>query len=168
MYPAHFAAALAVKGRVPQAPTWALATAIFLPDLLWIALARTGVEPELPPRGFFDDWSHSVLSIILIATLFACAFWKSGRPVAIGIWIAGLTHFPSDVLIHSARLALYPLSSTRFGWNLWQYGQQKSSLGPNHYWWIVAAVTITLLAVYALSSRRSLLQAKLVTAPACL
>jgi hypothetical protein len=154
MYAAHFAASLAVKGRAPRAPLWALVTAAFLPDFVWIVLARAGVEPELPPRGFFDDWSHSLLMIVVTSTLFALLFWKKDRVVAAAVWIAGLSHLILDFLIHPARLALYPHSAIHLGWSLWSYGQEKSSLGPNHYWWIEAAFIVLLLAVYGFSWRR--------------
>jgi hypothetical protein len=167
MYPAHFAAGLAVKGCVPKAPTWALMTAVFLPDFLWIALARAGIEPEYPPLGFFDDWSHSLLSVVLCSTLFAMAFRGSGRTVAISIWIAGVSHFVLDFLIHPAKLALYPHSAVRLGWNLWQYGQQKSSLGGTHYWWLEAGAILPLLILYGWYGRRNGIPARMIAA-ACL
>jgi hypothetical protein len=58
MYAAHFAAALAFKSFSPKAPTWALLTGAFLPDLFWIAFGLAGIEPSQGP-AFFDDWSHS-------------------------------------------------------------------------------------------------------------
>jgi hypothetical protein len=164
MYAAHFAAGLAVKGRVPQTPTWALMTAVFLPDFIWIALARMGIEPESPPRGFFDDWSHSFLTIIVSASLFAWVFWRRERAVVLAVWIAGLSHFFLDFLIHPAKLALYPHSSLRLGWNLWTFGQGRSWLGPNHYWWVEAGMILPLLAVYVWGSRETQFQRTLVAA----
>lgn len=154
MFAAHFAAGLAVKGRVPSAPLWALLTAAFLPDFLWVVLARAGAEPEYPPRGFFDDWSHSVLMIVLWSTLLAVVFWKRDWIVGVAVWIAGMSHLVLDFLIHPARVALDPHSSIHFGWDLWQYGQQKSSLGPNHYWWVETAFLVIFLAIYAVFANR--------------
>ena len=155
MYAAHFAAGLAVKGRIQRAPLWALMTAVFLPDFLWIILARSGAEPEYPPRGFFDDWSHSVVMILVWSSLFALPFWRRDWMVAVAIWMAGISHLVLDFLIHPRRLAIYPHASIHVGWDLWQYGQQKSRLGPNHYWWIEATFIVVLLAIYALSWKRS-------------
>jgi len=59
VYAAHFAAGLAIKSCVPEAPAWALLTGAFLPDFVWIALANRGIEPA-NPQIFFDDWSHSL------------------------------------------------------------------------------------------------------------
>jgi hypothetical protein len=155
MYAAHFAAGLAVKGHAPRAPLWALLTAAFLPDLLWIVLARAGVEPELPPRGFFDDWSHSLLMIVVWSSLFALLFLNNGRRAAAAVWVAGLSHLILDFPIHPARMSLYPHSSIRLGLSLWNYGQQKSALGPNHYWWIEAGFIVPLLTIYVWPSRRA-------------
>ena len=66
MYAPHFAAVLAIKARVPRAPLSALLIGAFLPDLLWMVLARIGVEPA-QFFNFFDDWSHSLLSVLLLA-----------------------------------------------------------------------------------------------------
>lgn len=164
MYAAHFAAGLAVKGRVPRAPLWALLTAVFVPDFIWVVLARAGVEPEYPPRGFFDDWSHSVLMILVWSTLFALVFWRRGRMIGLAVWVAGLSHLGLDFLIHPARLALYPHAPIHVGWDLWQYGQQKSRLGPNHYWWVEAAFIAVLLAIYAFSAHQSKLPLRIVAA----
>jgi len=164
MYAAHFAAGLAIKGRVPQAPTSALMMGVFLPDLLWVVLARAGIEPEYPPRGFFDDWSHSVLMIVVWSTLFAFFFWKRDHVIAAAVWVAGLSHFVLDFLIHPSRLALYPHSPIHVGWMLWQWGQQKSRFGPNHYWWVETACLILLLTVYGTSRRRSAIPPEIVMA----
>ena len=167
MYAAHFAAALAVKARVPRAPLAALLAAAFLPDFLWIAFARAGFEPEYPPRGFFDDWSHSVLMMTVWATLFALLFLRRGRAVALAVWIAGLSHLALDFLIHPARLSLYPHASLHAGWNLWAWGQARSHLGPSHYWWVEAACVAALLALYAGSARRADIAPRVASA-ACL
>lgn len=164
MYPAHFAAGLAVKGRFPAAPAWALLTAAFLPDFIWILLSRAGIEPELPPQGFFDDWSHSLVMIVLWVSIFALMFWKQGKGVVFAVWIAGLSHFPLDFLVHPKRLGLYPHSSIRLGWELWDFGQRKSQFGPNYYWWIEGGAIVVLLACYAWFARKTTLRPGLVAA----
>ncbi len=155
MYTAHFAAALAVKGRAPQAPAWALLTAAFIPDLIWIALAFKGIEPTQPPKGFFDDWSHSLSMIVVWASLFAAVFWRRGWTVVLPIWIAGISHFFLDFLIHPARLALYPHATIHLGWNLWLFGQTKSWFGANRYWWIELCAIVVLTSIYIDGARRN-------------
>jgi membrane-bound metal-dependent hydrolase YbcI (DUF457 family) len=164
MYAAHFAAGLAIKGRIPRTPTWALMTAIFLPDFFWIVLAWMGIEPTQPPLGFFDDWSHSLVMVLVWSSLFACFFWRRGWPVVLALAIAGISHFILDFLIHPAKLALYPHSSVHLGWDLWQFGLTKSWLGANRYWWYEACVLLVLILLYAWFSWKSRLSPNLVAA----
>ena len=70
MYAAHLAAGLAIKAAEPKAPAWAVLTAAFLPDLFWIGFAAVGAEPANGTM-FFDGWSHSVVSILIQAAVFA-------------------------------------------------------------------------------------------------
>ena len=78
MYAPHFAAALAIKGRAREAPLWALLIGAFIPDLLWIVLARIGIEPA-QTSNFYDDWSHSLVSVAMLATLFCISFSPEGQ-----------------------------------------------------------------------------------------
>src|ERR1700759_4356759 len=109
MTAAHFAVALAIKSRVPRAPTAALVCGAFLPDFIWIILATAGIEPAAR-EIFFDDWSHSLLSVIVYATLFALLFWKRGRVVSLAMWLAVCSHYFLDLPVHPKPLALYPHS----------------------------------------------------------
>src|SRR3954468_15238843 len=110
MYAAHFAAALVIKTRAPEAPTWALMAGAFLPDFIWVALGLAGVEPSQGP-AFFDDWSHSLVMVALYATLFALVFGRRGLSVMAPLWLAVLSHFLLDLPIHPKDLALYPHSA---------------------------------------------------------
>ena len=107
MYAPHFAAALAIKRKSPGAPLWALLIGAFIPDLVWMALARLGIEPA-QTSNFFDDWSHSLVSIAILATLFASAFLRRGKPVVVAVWLAVFSHFVLDFPVHPKRLALAP------------------------------------------------------------
>src|SRR5437867_9908399 len=78
MYAPHFAAALAIKGRSPGAPLWALLIGAFIPDLLWIALARIGIEPA-QTSNFFDDWSHSLISVAVSGDRVCISFPPEGQ-----------------------------------------------------------------------------------------
>jgi hypothetical protein len=151
MYAPHFAAALAIKSRTPQAPFWALLIGAFLADLVWIVLARLGVEPTQP--SFFDDWSHSLLSIVVLATLFAIFFWKKGRRVLVAVWLAVFSHFLLDFPVHPKRLALYPESQVRLGWDLLSWGSRPAWLGATNDWWLQLVVLVALLLFYAQGMR---------------
>ncbi|MDP9122424.1 MAG: hypothetical protein M3O15_13830 [Acidobacteriota bacterium] len=146
MYAAHFAAGLAIKSRTPLAPTAALLAGAFLPDFLWIAFATAGIEPTRP-GAFFDDWSHSLVSCLVWATLFAALFLRLGRTVAAAMWLAVFSHFLLDLPIHPRDLALYPHSAVHLGWGLWR-------IGPLNYWLAQLGVLLVLMLVYSQGARR--------------
>ncbi len=156
MYAAHFAAALAIKSRVPKAPTWALVTGAFVPDFFWVAFGLAGIEPSQGP-AFFDDWSHSLAMVILWATLFALAFWRKGVTVFWAVWVAVFSHFVLDLPIHPKNLALYPHSRLHLGWNLWR-------IGPRNYWYVQALVVVVLTLVYVQGARKLRFASNLIAA----
>jgi hypothetical protein len=154
MYAAHFAAGLAIKGQASKAPTWALLVGAFLPDFAWVAFGLVGAEPSQGPQ-FFDDWSHSLLMVIVWATLFAVCFWRKGLAVMFPVWLAVLSHFVLDLPIHPKNIALFPHSSVHLGWNSWSYGLSPSWLGATHYWWIELSALIVLLLIYIRGAQRA-------------
>jgi hypothetical protein len=140
MFAAHFAAGVAIKSQVPETPIRPLLAAVFLPDFVWIVLAGLGIEPSAPDR-FFDGWSHSLAMILLFAVVVAWAFRRSGRAVALAMFVAVFSHFLLDLPIHPVPLELYPHSTVRFAVNL-------ATVDSMRYWWIQLAVTVVLLAIY--------------------
>jgi hypothetical protein len=148
VYAAHFAAGLAIKSCVPEAPAWALLTGAFLPDFVWIALANRGIEPT-NPQIFFDDWSHSLVMVIFWASLFAIPFWRYGRKTLAAVWLAVFSHFLLDLPIHPKFLALYPHSVAHMGIVV------SATLGAMNYWWVQLAVLLPLTGMYAWGASRS-------------
>jgi hypothetical protein len=147
MYAAHFAAGLAIRSRVKKAPLWPLLAGAFVPDFVWIVLAWRGVEPTEPAR-FFDDWSHSLIMVMVWATLFAVLFYRCyGIRVFWAVWLAVFSHFLLDLPIHPKDLALYPHSTVHLGWGLWR-------IGPLYYWFAQLGVLLALLGVYVQGSLR--------------
>jgi hypothetical protein len=157
VYAAHFAAGLAIKSRIPEAPTWALLVGAFIPDFIWVVLANRGVEPT-EPRLFFDDWSHSLLMIGVWASLFALMFWRRERRVVLAVWFAVFSHFLLDFPVHPKFLALYPHSSFHIGLAL------SGTIGPLNYWWAQMCVLAVLTAIYVHGTRSLRFQANLVAA----
>jgi len=153
MYAPHFAAALAINARSPGAPLWALLIGAFIPDLAWIAFAWIGIEPA-QASNFFDDWSHSLVSIAILATLFASAFLRRGKPVFVAIWLAVFSHFLLDFPVHPKQLALAPLSGVYLGWDLLAWGSRPGWLRAINDWWLQLAILVVLLLVFAIGSRR--------------
>jgi hypothetical protein len=165
MYAAHFAAGLAIGSRAPRAPIWALLAGCLLPDIVWIALATSGIEPSAPSL-FFDDWSHSLVSIFVEASLFTLLFIRRGVYVWAPIWLAVASHFLLDVLIHPKPLALYPHATLHAPWDLWIWGTSKTSFLFTHYWWIQFAIMVPLIGVYAVGARKRGFPTNLIAATA--
>jgi hypothetical protein len=155
MFAAHLAAGLAIGAAQPKAPAWAVLTAVFLPDLLWIALAGAGAEPA-SDAAYFDGWSHSAVSIAVQAFLFALCFRRLGRAVMLAIGLAVFSHLPLDALIHPRPIELWPHSAITLGRPTWAWGQMQSALGKSRYWWVQLAIVAPLLGFYWLrvSGRR--------------
>lgn len=146
MWAAHFAAGVAIKSQVPETPIRPLLAAVFFPDFVWILLAGLGIEPAAPGH-YFDGWSHSLVMVLLYAVAFAWVFRRSGRAVALAMFVAVFSHFLLDLPIHPAPLELYPHSAVRFAVNL-------ATVDSMRYWWIQLTITLVLLAVYAIGMRR--------------
>jgi len=163
MYVPHFGAALAIHSRASRAPLWAFLVGAFLPDLAWIVLARIGVEPADSVK-FFDDWSHSLLSTIVLATVFALFFRSRGRQAMAGIWLVVFSHFLLDFPVHPKLIAAYPLAKIHLGWNSWNaWGSRHGWLAMDNDWWLQLLVLLVFLAVYVVGMRR-FLPARLITA----
>jgi hypothetical protein len=157
VYAAHFAAGLAIKSRLPKAPTWALLAGTFLPDFIWVVLANRGIEPT-EPRLFFDDWSHSLAMTAVWASLFAMMFWKRERQIVLAVWLSVFSHFFLDFPIHPKFLALYPHSSLHLGLAL------SGTIGAIKYWWVQMGVLALLTAIYAQGAHRLRFQTNLIAA----
>jgi hypothetical protein len=163
MFAAHLAAGLAIKAQVPKAPALALLTGAFVPDLVWIGLATVGVE-RTDRAVFFDDWSHSLVMVVVWGIVFALPFLRLGAGVAAAVWAAVFSHFLLDLPFHPKDLALYPYSNVHLGWNLWDIGADKSLLGATNFWWAQLVVLLVLLAAYALAARARAFPANLIGA----
>jgi hypothetical protein len=146
MFAAHAATAVVIKSRVPEASAAWLLVGAFLVDVVWIACATLGLEPTGGP-AFFDDWSHSLLTVLLWATAFAVLFRRKGRAVALAMWVAAASHFLLDLPIHPKALALYPHSSAHLSLGI-------GKVAPLTYWNVQLVVVAVLAVIYVLSMRR--------------
>jgi hypothetical protein len=151
MFAAHFAAGLAIGARARRAPMSALLAGAFLPDVVWIGLAAGGVEPSAP-SVFFDGWSHSFVSVLVMATVFALFFAHKGVRVWLPVWLAVISHVVLDAIIDPTPIAPYPHTSLWVPWDLWRWGALPSTLGFSHYWWIQLPIVAVLLGAYAVSA----------------
>jgi membrane-bound metal-dependent hydrolase YbcI (DUF457 family) len=153
MYAGHFAAGLAIKARVPRAPTWGLLLGVGVLDLLFGPFVLAGIErasltPGLSPGFSLDyiDWSHSLLMSVVWAFLYGLLFARLGRTVALAMGVAVFSHFVLDLVMHPSDLALWPNAATHLGLGLWR-------TLPTGWWFVELAVIAAGLTYYWRRSR---------------
>lgn len=154
MYAGHFAAALALKAKEPEAPTWGLLLGVGLLDLLFgpfvlLGIERVSVTPSVSPGFSLDhiDWSHSLAMSLVWAGLFGVLFFRRDRRVAAVMAIAAFSHFVLDLPMHPPDLALWPGSAVHFGFGLWR------ALPTG--WWFVELALIGLAGWYYIRRARA-------------
>jgi len=126
----HFAVGFASKRGAPRASLGALMAAPLFLDLLWPIFLIAGAESvridpgntAVTPLDLHDyPWSHSLLTSVAWAAVFAAAFWAATRygrgalVLAIGVF----SHWVLDFLTHRPDMPLYPGSATSVGLGLW-------------------------------------------------
>lgn len=130
MFLGHYAVALAAKRAAPRTSLGTLVFAAQLLDELWpimllLGLERLRIVPGLMAASPFDFVSypitHSLLaavgwSVLVGAVYFA--FRRDRRSAAV-LGGAVLSHWLLDVPMHRPDLQLWPGSSVRVGWGLW-------------------------------------------------
>ncbi|HEX8071194.1 MAG TPA: metal-dependent hydrolase [Pyrinomonadaceae bacterium] len=129
MFIGHHAVGFAAKRFAPRASLGALMAAPLLADLLWPVFLLVGREhvrlvPGLMKFSPFDlydfPYSHSLLMLVVWATLFALGYYLRTRyrAGAIAIWLGVVSHWPLDWITHRPDMPLYP-GSARYGLGLW-------------------------------------------------
>lgn len=148
MYAGHFAAGLALKGRVPEAPTWGLLLGVGMLDVLFGPFVLAGIErasitPGVSPGFSLDyiDWSHSLVMSLVWAGLFALAFRGRGGKIAAVMGVAVFSHYLMDLPMHPGDMALWPGSAVHLGFGLWR-------VLPNGWWWVELGVIALGLSYY--------------------
>ena len=154
MYAGHFAAALAIKGKEPSAPTWGLLLGVGFLDVLFgifviLGLEKVRITPGVAP-GFsldFIDWSHSLAMSLVWAALFSIPFWRWGRAAGLAVAVAVFSHFLLDLPMHPPDLALWPGSTVHLGLGLWK----RLPTG----WWLVELAVIAVFCAYYVARARA-------------
>ncbi len=130
MFIAHFGVGLGAKAAAPKVSLGTLFLAAQFIDLIWPTLLLLGIErvniitdaSRQPPLDFVHyPWSHSLLTVIGWALLFATAYFIARRS-RIGAAVLGLavvSHWLLDLVVHYPDLPLYPGSSPLLGFSVW-------------------------------------------------
>jgi hypothetical protein len=140
MYTGHFAAALAIKAKVPKARSWALFVGVGLLDFLFSLFIVLKWE-VWTKQSVSIPWSHSLLMGLVWGLLYAFIFCKKDKAVFIALAVAVFSHFILDFFVHPRHLVLYPSAQNLIGLNL---GQQGWGAG----WWLELFVIIACSAYY--------------------
>jgi len=130
MYIGHYAVAFAAKKAAPETSLGTLIAASQLIDLIWPVLVLMGVErvavdpgnTAFTPLDFQHyPYTHSLLMVMVWATLFAGVYWVFTRYKAgtVTVWLAVISHWVLDAMTHRPDLPLYPGGSARVGLGLW-------------------------------------------------
>jgi hypothetical protein len=153
VYAGHFAAALVLRAKEPEAPFWAILLGVGLLDLLFgpfvlLGIERVTITPQTSPGFSLDyiDWSHSLLMAVIWSVLFGALFLRRGRSVAAILALSVFSHFLLDLPMHPPDLALWPDARTHLGFGLWRRL-------PTGWWFVELAVVIAACAYYVQQAR---------------
>ena len=128
MFVGHYAPALALRARYPEAPLWALFLAVQAVDVAFFVLVPLGVEhmaldPSQPGflalRLTYLPWSHSLALTLAYGVLVALAFRARGHArLGVALALAVCSHWVCDLLVHTPDLPLAP-GAPSVGFGLW-------------------------------------------------
>lgn len=129
MFIGHYAVGFAAKRAAPRASLGVLIAAAGLADLLFPVFTLAGweqvrIEPgatAVAPFAFIYPLSHSLLTGVGWAVLFAALYWVWTRYLAgaVTIALAVVSHWLLDLVTHRPDLPLYPGGTTLAGLGLW-------------------------------------------------
>ena len=129
MFIGHYAVGFAAKRAAPRASLGVLIAAAGLADLLFPVFSLAGweqvrIEPgatAVAPFAFIYPLSHSLLTGVGWAVLFAALYWVWTRYLAgaVTIALAVVSHWLLDLVTHRPDLPLYPGGATFAGLGLW-------------------------------------------------
>jgi len=156
----HVALALGASKAAPRLNVGLLIFAALLADFLLGIFASLGLEHASVPDNFparhyllfTFPYSHSLLALIVWATIFGFLISRAYGPDAKRIWLVVglvvLSHFVLDGLVHVVGLPLLGENSPKVGFGLWKYMPAELTLetvmaiaGLAVYWTIGGAGT---------------------------
>jgi hypothetical protein len=129
MFIGHFAVGFGAKKFAPRASLAVLLAAPLLADILWPPLLLLGWEKVRIDPGntkftpldlAYFPWSHSLLMLVVWATVFALIYngVTHYRPGTIAIWLGVTSHWALDWITHRPDMPLYP-GGPKLGLSMW-------------------------------------------------
>lgn len=156
MFVGHYSASLAARAVDRRVPLWTYVAAAQWLDILWSLLLIAGVERVAgdPSRTEGLDfisypYSHSLVAALLwslIALMLARLALRTSFRSAMVIAAVVFSHWLLDLIVHHPDLPLWPGSSARLGFSLWDLGS-----GEHLFEVILLAIAGT---VWAIRERR--------------
>lgn len=128
MYVGHFAIGLALHEKHKEVPLFPVFIGVVLLDIVEGIFLNTGLAEAVGnllrgPYLFFDltfiDWDHSLIAAIFWSILWGLIF-KRNTTVSIIAGIAVFSHYLGDLPFHNQDMAVYPYSTTHWGFGLWE------------------------------------------------
>ena len=132
MFIGHFGAGLAGKKAAPNPSLGTMFLAAQLLDLVWPILILAGIEKvkivpgisAATPLDFtYYPYTHSLLMVLVWSLAFGMIYYfiKKNLRGALVLGLLVLSHWILDLLVHIPDLPLYPGSSIKAGFGLWNY-----------------------------------------------
>lgn len=132
MFVGHYAAAIALKGKRPDASLGMLFVAVQFVDILFFPLVVLGVERMTIIDNYtasthfsldYMPWTHSLVAAV-IWSLLVWAVWRFVRgktaAVAVVMGLAVFSHWLTDLLVHTPDLPLWHGDGMKVGFGLWE------------------------------------------------
>jgi hypothetical protein len=129
MFLGHVAVGMAAKRAAPRVSLTVLILAAQLADVIWPVLVGLGVEQvaiepgntRVTPLNFISyPYSHSLLTLTLWAIAFAYVFgFSKGRRAIPVLAVLVVSHWLLDVVTHRPDMPVFPQSSLKLGFGLW-------------------------------------------------
>jgi hypothetical protein len=131
MFIGHYGPSFLAKRAEHAIPLWALFIAVQLLDVLWGIFVLLGIERVRIVPGFtktnaldlyYMPYTHSLPGALAWALLAGVAYRLVSRSGRGGVLVgaAVFSHWPLDLLVHRADLALYD-NTAKVGFGLWDY-----------------------------------------------
>ena len=181
MFVGHYGPAVWDSHRHDGVKLWHGFLAVQAIDIVSMTFNLIGLEGNetrsgAHPLAFDIDWSHSLLSAVVISVATAVLYrWfrqSADRKAVILIGVLAFSHWPLDWLVHRPDLPLYPSGDLMLGLGLWNFAWpafvlEVGILGAMMAWWlsVTRGPIWTAIGAWALVTLMAILQYVIMTGP---